>query len=225
MQTTELSPNPVDSIDGVRAFFGLARIRLSLASQRSLANQRAGLTLIELLLVIAIIVVVAALSIPAIQRTLKSQGIRSGADRVRVAMGQARVKAIRSGEVHALFYGRDGAWFDVAPLSKYRDVLSRQNSREQQQKQVNNRDLEYDLLPKGVTFFAGQTGADSRSAAVAQEINGGSGVEMILFYPDGSAQDAQIMIRNIMGDVYRIELRGLTGSATAMRVDPQGNGR
>lgn len=200
--------------DGV---VGLRRDRIQLAKR--------GFTLIELLLVIAIIVVVAALSVPAIQRTIKAQGVRSGADRVRVAMGQARVKSIRAGEVYALFYARNGSWFNIAPLSQYRDIVSQQQSRERQRETVANRDLEYDLLPQGVTFVAGEAGEDSRSAASKEDVGNSVGqLEMILFYPDGSSQDAAVTIQNEMGDMWRVELRGLTGSSTASMFDPSQRG-
>ena len=47
------------------------------------------MTLLELLLVVAIIVVVAAVSVPIVQRTFARQALQKGADRLRVAMGQA----------------------------------------------------------------------------------------------------------------------------------------
>lgn len=185
---------------------------------------RGGLTLIELLLVLAIIVVVAALSIPSIQRTLKSQGIRSAAKRVVVASGQARVKAIRSGVVYGLFYSPNGSWFDIAPLTEYRTIASRQQNRERNNTEQPTRNLEYDLLPEGVVFISGASADDSRSAASKAEVTAGT-MEMVLYYPDGSTQDAQMMLQNQMGDTWRVELRGLTGSATAMKVDPQSAGR
>ena len=64
--------------------------------------------MLELILVLAIVIVIAALAAPAVDGTINRQAIVSATDRVRVAMGQARVKAIRTGEVHALFFQRGG---------------------------------------------------------------------------------------------------------------------
>ncbi|MEL7498093.1 MAG: hypothetical protein AAFN77_10815 [Planctomycetota bacterium] len=175
---------------------------------------------------IAIIVVVAALAVPAVQRTIKSQGIRNGADRIRVAMGQARVKAIRAGEVHAMFYFQNGNWFHVAPLTQFREVASLQSARERTMQTRTQKDLEEDILPQGVQFVAGQTSSDSRSAASMEDVSSaGQGMEMVLFYPDGTSQDAKLTLQNEMGDQWVIELRGLTGTASSMRIDPQSGSR
>ncbi|MDB4368310.1 prepilin-type N-terminal cleavage/methylation domain-containing protein [Mariniblastus sp.] len=80
-----------------------------------LRNRCAGMTLMELLLVVAIMVVVTAVAAPTVQQTLANQSLKKSADRVRVAMGQARVKAIKNGEEYAVFFSPGGSYFNVAP--------------------------------------------------------------------------------------------------------------
>lgn len=183
-------------------------------------NRRAlkqGMTLMELLLVVAIMVVIAALAAPSVQRTIARQTLRSGADRVRVAMGQARVRAIREGEEFAVFYMPDGGWFNVAPYAQYQE---QSNLAARQQQNVENgvqTDFEDDMLPRGVKFAATESIVDAR-AAETMEATGASGtVKMILFYPDGTSQDARITLQNQVNSVIDIELRGLTGIAKTVR--------
>ena len=72
------------------ASYGAASARSqNFNSIRMLRRSRAAFTLMELVLVVAIVIVVAALATPSIQRTFSRQALQKGADRVRVAMGQA----------------------------------------------------------------------------------------------------------------------------------------
>lgn len=180
---------------------------------------RRGLTLIELILVISIIVVVAALTLPAVQRMIANQALQKGADRVRVAFGQARVQAIRTGEVQAMFYWPGGSYFEVAPLSNFQEVTAQASRRQDNVNRGTATDFDEDLLPRGVTFVAGETSSDSRSADVTSAADVNGQLEMVLFYPDGTSQDAKLTVRNTKGSLMGVELRGLTGTARTRRVD------
>ena len=183
--------------------------------------KRSGLTLIEILLVMAILVVVTAIMVPAIQRTFSVQALQKGADRVRVAMGQARVRAIRNGEEYAVFFNPDGSWFDVGPFSQFREQAAKAQRRENLADQRLQSDFEDDLLPRGIRFASGAVSSDSRSLETISE-NGASaqgGTQSILFYPDGTSQDARVLLRNEKGNFCEIQLRGLTGIARTVRLE------
>ncbi len=181
---------------------------------------RAGLTLLELMLVVTIIVVVAAMAAPAIQSSFSRQSLQKGADRVRVAMGQARVKAIRSGEEYAVFYTPTGSWFNVAPYSRYSEQASLSSKRQRMFDEGKMTNFEKDLLPKGVKFSGSETDVNSRAAAVMAESDAnGSSISMILFYPDGTSQDAKLIMENEKQFFIQLQLRGLTGTARTVRVE------
>ena len=61
-------------------------------------KRRDGLTLIEILLVLAIVIMVAALALPAMNGTFDAQRLTRAADMVRSDWSRARVEAIRSGQ-------------------------------------------------------------------------------------------------------------------------------
>ena len=179
--------------------------------------------MLEMILVLTIAIVVAALAVPAVQGTIGNQAIASGADRVRVAMGQARVQAIRTGDVHAFFYQRNGQWYDVAPLADHQR-LTGQRSSGGQSPSNHERELSDNWLPRQVFFVAAETLNDARSEST-REASGGAPIDAILFYPDGTAQDARILVQDERGRTMAVELRGLTGMTnTIRRVNSNGQG-
>jgi prepilin-type N-terminal cleavage/methylation domain-containing protein len=193
--------------------------RSSLRAANHKPRWRSGMTLLELMLVVAIMVVLAALAVPSIQRTFARQALKKGADRVRVAMGQARVRSIRTGVEHAVFISPGGAFFKVAPFSQMQQVNTSASQRQQISDQRRQNNFEEDLLPQGVEFIGTQVGSDGRSAGVMQASEGGSSSAMrpILFYPDGTSQDATVILRNEKQFTMEVHLRGLTGIARTVR--------
>ncbi len=185
-------------------------------------RRRSGFSMLEMMLVLAIVLVVAALAVPALQGTIGNQAIVSGTDRVQAAMGQARVQAIRSGDVHALFYQRNGQWFDVAPLNDHGKLTS-QRSNGGQSVSIHDRELSENWLPRQVRFVAGETEINARSEAASEGSN--ARLDAVLFYPDGTSQDARLLLQDERGRTMAVELRGLTGMAkTIRRVGSNGQG-
>jgi len=188
-------------------------------TQRQIGSRKA-FTLIELILVMAIIVMIASLATPMMTRMIGRQSLTQGANRVRVEMGRARVEAIKTGNVQALFFLPQGNWFNVAPFSQLPQqsgIASRELA------QLNNRiytGYEDSFLPKGIRFTAGAMEIDSRSAQTLGDFKVDSdSIQPCLFYPDGTAQDATIYLQDDRRNRIAVVLRGLTGSARTVRVD------
>ena len=73
-------------------------------------------------------------------------------------------------------------------------------------------------------FVAAETLNDARSEST-REASGGAPIDAILFYPDGTAQDARILVQDERGRTMAVELRGLTGMTnTIRRVNSNGQG-
>lgn len=178
-------------------------------------QQRFGLTLIELLLVLAILVIVLALAAPAFTNAFESQRLRKSADLVRTEMMRARIRSIKTGEDYVFFYLPGTNQFGSAPFSSSFSGTSVMSV----SPQTSNSSLfEFGsgLLPDGILFEAGEIQVDERAAIQGAEggaIGLANGAQQILFYPDGSCQDAQVVI-SLKEEIYvQVSLRGLTGTA------------
>lgn len=203
--------SPVRTSDSLPMFF----------RQHNLSrSDRSAFTLIELLLVLAVLIVVMSLAAPSINRMFQRTALDRGADRVRAAMGEARVSAVKEGDVYAVFVARGDNWFDVGPFANSRDQISRANRDRSFANVQGNTGFEDNLLPNGVKFAVTDVLPDARSAEVLSGTggSGGKGLQQILFYPDGTSQNASVVMQNEIGGIVEVQLRGLTGLSKVVRL-------
>lgn len=180
---------------------------------------RIGFTLIELILVMGIVALVAGFALPAVFRVLGHQKLDKAADLVRTEMGRARVQAIRTGQIHALVYSVGD---NRLAVESFQSVIAKQSSgpRLGAENDQRSSDLDYtrERLPRDVLFVGGQSRMDARSAfELAQGGQASSNWTLILFYPDGTSQDAKVFLANRDGFIAMVALRGLTGSTRVVR--------
>jgi prepilin-type N-terminal cleavage/methylation domain-containing protein len=189
---------------------------------------RKAFTLIEMLLVLAIIVAVAALSMPALRGVIQGARLRAAADTVRTEWMRAHVKAMKTGRIQVFRYEQGGAKYTVQPWIAGDDALeaSAQSVNgfaapaEEQESADRGEGHE---LPEGTMFVAGDAAAESRSLAIEQSAADASQFEAewsrpILFYPDGSTSDAYVIVANERKVAVRVDLRGMTGAASVGEV-------
>ena len=188
------------------------RSRLNSPHRGYLPYSKRGFTLLELILVIGILVAISAIALPTVTRSFSSQSLLKAADRVRVSMGQARVRAIRTGQIHAVGYVPGRSWIDIASLEQLPTIATRAGRRLQEQQRGITSNYDDDLLPGRVIFVAGQTVVDARAADVGPTDT--SQLRTVLFYPDGTSQDARLTLQNEDGRLIDVALRGLTGIAS-----------
>lgn len=193
-------------------------------ANRRLRERRAnGFTLIEMLLVLALLVALAAIVWPALDRPLANQRLRRAADQVRAEWIRARTKAITSGEVVAFrFRPNDGAYrveakTDSAALSVAFGMAG-QTSIDQVRPVAAT-------LPDKVVFLVQEVGADSRAAMLANRDRANSIVEFdwsepILFFPNGTATAARVVLGGENERCIGLELRALTGDGRVGPVFP-----
>ncbi len=190
------------------------RARPTFSKRRRSVAARHAFTLLEIMLVVGILIAVAAIAMPSVTRSFSNQSLLKAADRVRVSMGQARIQAIRTGQIHAVGYVPRSSWIDVASLDQISTIASKVGRRLRERQQGITSNYDDDLLPGRVIFVGGQTVDDARSTdAISEAANIGQ-LKTILFYPDGTSQDAQLTLQNDAGQLINVNLRGLTGSAS-----------
>lgn len=180
-----------------------------------LSIARAGFSLIEIILVVAVMVTIAALLTPAMVEYFGVQKLAKSADQVRTEMGRARVQAIRTGDVYAFYFTPEMTSYTVAPFSSSFNEQAREQESDDDQR-ASDFNFSEERLPRGVFFAAADSPPDARvSQTMAETEVSLSRMRPILFYPDGTSQNATIILQNETQDLYKITLRGLTGSATA----------
>ncbi len=151
---------------------------------------RSAFTLIELVLVLAIVVIMVGLSWPILEKPMAYERLRHAADQVMAEWTFARVEAMRTGD-HQIFRYEPGT--GAYQLSF-----------------VTQGELE---LPEGVIFVSSVKSDDIRESLEDGGM-GDLGDPEVWFYADGTCSDLpELLLRNEYGMQIRITLRGLTGVA------------
>jgi prepilin-type N-terminal cleavage/methylation domain-containing protein len=183
-------------------------------------GRRRAYTLIELLLVLAIIVIAAAAVAPSLRGTMRNSAVKSAASTVRAELTRAHVMAMRTGRIHMFQYELGGTKYKIEPYIGPDDALESKDGEagSMAPPAAHNQQAKEPTLAEGTKFVMGDAAMESRAQRVEEEIMGmgGSGATWsrpILFYPDGSSSDAFIIVGNDFNAGIRVDLRGLTAAA------------
>lgn len=200
-----------------------------------------GFTLLEIVLVLAIIAAIGAIAMPAIRGILDRQRLEASAERIRLALDRARLDAMKTGQAQMFECQPGSGKYSVHPLTQQADV----KNAAQGATVVTQTGLVAETTQSGmltaaeptalsgeakdleerVTFVSCMVASDSRAFNVAQQSQASSGQvttanigQVILFYPDGSTTNAEVRIQNVNGDIRAVRLRGLTGHCKVLTV-------
>jgi prepilin-type N-terminal cleavage/methylation domain-containing protein len=181
-------------------------------------RRKPGFTLIEMILVLAILVVAAAAVAPSLRGVMRNNSLRAAADKVRTEWTRAHVKAMKTGRIQVFRYELGGTKYKTEPWVTGDDSLEGAPSTGSgfgAGAAVAELPDERDL-PEGAKFFGGDLTTDSRAQAVEQELAAAGNSEAkwsrpVLFYSDGSSSDAFVVVGNDHEAGIRVDLRGLTG--------------
>ncbi|MGO9108285.1 MAG: Tfp pilus assembly protein FimT/FimU [Thermoguttaceae bacterium] len=186
-------------------------------------SPRRAFTLLEVLLVLAIVVIISGLASIALKRPLIRQRLRSAVDAVRTEWCQARVDAMKTGHTYAFRYRVRGNRYH---LGAQEDSSTVESSATAQPLASEEEELGDDplpppvdrTLPQGIRFLPADGGsalADMRDDAGTQPAeNTGDWSDPIYFYADGSTSDARLLLAADRHSAMRLLLRGITGSVT-----------
>jgi prepilin-type N-terminal cleavage/methylation domain-containing protein len=188
------------------------------------ARCQRGLTLLEMLLVLALLVIIGALVAPAMGRFMQTQQLRDSANLIRGEWARARVQAMKSGRIHVFRYEQNGSHYTVDFWMADDDMLEAGDDsapvRDFAEPESVDGDIpsDADSLPDGVRFLLGKTEYDARSQEIESDLDSAgtsaAGIGWsapILFYSDGTTSSAEVVLVNNRDDSIRISLRGLTG--------------
>ncbi len=206
-----------------------ALFRLKSASRRASgrrATRRRGVTLLELLLVLAVLTLLGAVAWPSLDRSLADQRLRNAADMIRAQWTQAQVRAVASGTVQYFRNEPGGRYYWLQ--SDDDAVAAGSTSNKGSLPLSGGFPADALLLPDDVTFdeatvevaalddaldaYGQSMGADS--AALGNDTSDAT----IAFYPDGDCSSVRLVLRNSYDQCIAVSLQGLTGLATVSDV-------
>ena len=187
-----------------------------------------GLTLLEILLVLGLLVVIAAMVMPFVGGTLANHRLRKSADIIRAEWAKARAKAMQTGRTYVFRYEPEADQYLVEPWYSDEDLL--------ESSQVGlssglgtlagptasfalSETLDADKarhLPDDITFVASETTGEARDEIAtmsneAQQMQDPTLAAPIYFYPDGTSSTARLLVMNQRPRYILLTLRGLTG--------------
>ena len=225
-------------------------LREKTAFRGAKSDTRRGFTLLELLLVLALLVTIGAIAWPSLNRSLDTQRLKRGADLVRAHLLRARTKAITSGEIVSFRHQIDGSQFRVEQQSNYGAILESgamaaggspmggatgmgggaSTANASSSGGAASLPPVEEQLPEGVKFLQGQVGSDPRMGSISindrfTSINDAAWSQPILFFPDGTATGATIRVQGERERMIEIELRALTGGVRVGEIGQAGERR
>jgi type II secretion system protein H len=178
-------------------------------------RSRHGFTLVEVLLVLALIIALGAIVWPAIDGPFAAERLRAAAEQLQADLARARVAAVDSGTPHRLTlipgrrdYAAFVAGFGTAQLpGPTADPAA-----------VNVLPIFTRMLPDEITLQAIELAATSAAPPAAA-----TGATEVLFQPDGTTSTVKIVLVNDRQMQVSVRLRGLTGAAAVSDVSAAGN--
>jgi prepilin-type N-terminal cleavage/methylation domain-containing protein len=184
---------------------------------------RAGYTLFELVIVLAVLVIMATLAVPSWQSASSTMRLTESADILRTAWATARAHAINEGRAYRFAYVPNHGNYRIAPDSS--DQWGGSTGPEQ----TDNSTPPYvqeDVLPKGVRFSSAEVvqsanghfeGGDTALPPGSVQPSGWT--TAVTFQPDGSAQDVEVIFTTEGSRPLSVKLRGLTGAVTVKNMN------
>jgi len=194
----------------------------------------------EILLVLALLVAISAIALPALRGPMENQRLRMSGDVVRIQWSHARVKAMESGRTYVFQYQPELGNFKIEPWYLDDDFLEssdvnpamggggagginglRANDALSSGGLVKptsttaTSTAELGELPEDVVFVGSESESDDRSlflsATATSDAVDAQWSAPIFFYPDGTSSTSRILIRNSRGRFVMVSVRGLTG--------------
>ncbi|MEQ8837098.1 MAG: hypothetical protein RID07_09880, partial [Lacipirellulaceae bacterium] len=176
-----------------------------------------GITLLELLLVAALLAVIASLAAPPLGRAFSSVKLRRTGDEVLAAWTEARNTAIHSGRVHQFRFEPGTARYQVSVWASEESESSASETGGTDS--ISLADAK-DATDPEIVFESGQLvdeqsrdrSSTEPSEVVSLKSSGGEEWSRpLLFFPNGTTSDATITLKNKYDKYLRLHLRGLTG--------------
>ena len=179
----------------------------------------------ELLLVLVIMAIMAAMVLPRLFEVEARQALRSAADQLNGNMVDARQQAMVSGQTMFMLFQFETGLYGVVPepidqetIATFEQVTQLLTQAAESSRMTGtggstnlSQITGIEQLPAGVKFLTGQAGVaqTNDTSAIQADL---SGLPYIAFAPDGTTDDTIIQLISEEQDRITVQLRGLTGA-------------
>jgi prepilin-type N-terminal cleavage/methylation domain-containing protein len=179
--------------------------------------KRPGFTLLEVVLVAALLVILAAITYPTASSMFAHEKVKAAADSVRGSMANARSRAVSEGRRYKLAIVANKGNFRIAPDSP--SYWSGSGTGDEGTSNSSGPLVMTDKLPKGISFST--SGSDSSSGSSGgdddanESISWDSWSDAATFLPDGTATEDRDITLSVNGTKpVVLKLRAMTGTVT-----------
>ncbi len=149
-----------------------------------------GFTLLELVLVLFLAGLLAALVAPTVSGTLESSRLREGAARLRATFSLARTLSASGARERSVVFDLAGGEYKISGEDRARP------------------------LPEGVRIRSIRVGG---LLVEGDAVSPGDVLPRVRFFPDGAAEDAEVVLASSGGGTMAVVVVSLTGIAEARR--------
>ena len=203
----------------------------TLSTQRTpRRSARDGFTLMEILLVLALLIVLSAVIWPALGGFYAGYRVEQAASDVQILLSAARIRAAEAGTTYQFRYEPGGRRYLLIPANTAELVAASDSPLADAATEISAARRQTGELPETVTF--GQPSSESEAghpipAALLEGLIGADDLQRapwgpeILFYPDGTASDAEFTVFDEDGESITLTVRGLTGAVKSATTETE----
>lgn len=182
------------------------------------ADTENGFTLIEIMLVLAIIAILSSISMPAMRGFAASQRLKTSAQAIVDTISFARDMAITESATHLVVFDVDGNRYWLASSETF-DVQNPVSSAGRASNAPTTPDGQMGVsrtsgimgIPQPLSHGITIAGLVTIEDAGPQQIN--SGADYVYFTPISTSIDTIVYLQNVRGDGIAITVEGATGRA------------